>query len=38
MGLFTTRQLIGVTQDKLKFNALFLNLFLSVKSLSIPKR
>jgi hypothetical protein len=27
MGLFTTRQLIGVTQDKLKFNALFLNLF-----------
>ena len=27
MSLFTTRQLIAVTQDKLKFNALFLNMF-----------
>ena len=27
MSLFTTRQLIAATQDKLKFNALFLNLF-----------
>lgn len=27
MGLFTTRQLISVTQDKLKFQSLFLDLF-----------
>lgn len=27
MGLFTTRQLLGYTQEKVKFEALFLNLF-----------
>lgn len=27
MNLFTTRQLLGYTEQKVKFNALFLNLF-----------
>lgn len=27
MGLFTTRQLLGYTEQKVKFNPLFLTLF-----------
>ncbi len=29
MGLFTTRQLLGYTEQKVKFRALFLELFIN---------
>lgn len=38
MGLFTTRQLLGYTEQKVKFRALFLELFFVVRSLSILRK
>lgn len=38
MGLFTTRQLLGYTEQKVKFRALFLELFFVARSLSILRK